>query len=119
MNLVRAKVYFDGSNWIAIPHTERSYPKRGKVKEQPSESVEKFEQAFKKAKGKRQKRKEKLLKEFASFFESEQEASEFVEKQFNRLSRNRWERYKRMIRRAYIHPWSYFVTVTHFYGHSD
>lgn len=113
MNLVRAKVYFDGSNWIAIPHTERLYPKRGKVKEQPSESVEKFKQAFKKAKGKRQKRKEKLLKEFAPLFESEQKASEFVEKQFNRLNRNRWERYKRMIRRAYIHPWSYFVTFTY------
>ena len=57
MNLVRAKVYFDGSNWIAIPHTERPYKKRGKGKEQPNESIEKFEQAFKKAKGKRRKRK--------------------------------------------------------------
>ena len=25
MNLLEAKIYYDGSNWIAIPHTERPY----------------------------------------------------------------------------------------------
>lgn len=46
-------------------------------------------------------------------FQNEQEVSEFVEEQFNRLSRNRWEGYKRMIRRAYLQAaWDYFVTFT-------
>ena len=113
-NLIGAKVYFDGSQWIAIPHTERPYRKHGKARDKPNESeaVAEFEQAFKKAKGKRRKRKEMLVKEFAPLFKSEQQASEFVEEQFNRLSRNRWERYKRMIRRAYLQAWDYFVTFT-------
>ena len=25
MNLLAAKIYYDGSHWIAIPHTERPY----------------------------------------------------------------------------------------------
>lgn len=58
------------------------------------------------------KRKETLIKEFTSLFENTEQAQEFVEEQFNRLSRNRWERYKRMIRRAYLQPWDYFVTFT-------
>ena len=114
-NLIGAKVYFDGSQWIAIPHTERPYRKRGnKIRAKPNESetVAEFEQAFKKAKGKRRKRKESLVKEFAPLFKSEEQASEFLEEQFNRLSRNRWERYKRMIRRAYLQPWDFFVTFT-------
>ena len=28
MNLLEAKIYYDGSNWIAIPHTERPYRQR-------------------------------------------------------------------------------------------
>ena len=113
-NLIGAKVYFDGSQWIAIPHTERPYRKRRRARDKPNESdaVAEFEQAFKKAKGKRRKRKETLVKEFTPMFQSEEQANEFVEEQFNRLSRNRWERYKRMIRRAYLQPWDYFVTFT-------
>ena len=121
MNLIKAKVYFDGSQWIAIPHTEKSFRRRGKARERPNEceTVAEFEQAFKRAKGKRRKRKETLIKEFAPLFKSEEQASEFVEEQFNRLSRNRWERYKRMIRRAYLQPWDYFVTFTFDSGKHD
>ena len=109
-NLIGAKVYFDGSQWIAIPHTERPYRKRGRARERPNENeaVAEFEQAFKKTKGKRRKRKETLIKEFAPLFENEQETREFVEEHFNRLNRNRWKRYKRMMRRAYLQPWDYF-----------
>ena len=78
MNLIGAKVYFDGSQWIAIPHTERPYRKRGRARERPNknEAVAEFEQAFKKAKGKRRKRKETLVKEFAPPFQNEQETRE-------------------------------------------
>ncbi len=111
MNLIGAKVYYDGSHWIAIPHTERPVKrKRKKRKTDKDETVEQFEKAFKKtAKGK----KAKLLKEFVSLFESETEASEFVEKQFERLNRNRFERYKRLKRKAYLQQWSFFCTFTY------
>ncbi len=115
MNLVGAKVYYDGSHWIAIPHTERPYRRRKTVlTKDEDEKVEQFEKAFKKTgKGKKAKKKEKLLKEFAPLFESEAEATEFVEKQYERLNRNRIERYKRLKRKAYLQQWSYFCTFTY------
>ena len=110
MNLIGAKVYYDGSHWIAIPHTKRPFKKRHNLKA----VKEQFEKAFNKtAKGKKAKKKEKLLKEFSPLFESETEASEFVETQFERLNRNRIERYKRLKRKAYLQQWYYFCTFTY------
>lgn len=104
MNLIGAKVYYDGSHWIAMPHTERPFKrKRRKRTTDKDETVEQFERAFNKApKGKKAKKKEKLLKEFAPLFKDEQQASEFVETQFERLNRNRIERYKRLKRKTLL-----------------
>lgn len=115
MNLIGAKVYYDGSHWIAIPHTERPFKrKRRKRTTDKDKTVEQFERAFNKApKGKKAKKKEKLLKEFAPLFKDEQQASEFVETQFERLNRNRIERYKRLKRKAYLQQWHYFCTFTY------
>lgn len=115
MNLIGAKVYYDGSHWIAIPHTERPVKrKRRKRTADKDETVEQFEKAFNKTpKGKKAKKKEKLLKEFAPLFKSETEANEFVETQFERLNRNRIERYKRLKRKAYLQQWHYFCTFTY------
>ena len=115
MNLIGAKVYYDGSHWIAIPHTERPPQRRKpKPKAEQDETVEQFEKAFNTApKGKKSKKKERLVKEFAPLFESEEQATEFVEEQFERLNRNRIERYKRMKRKAYLQQWSYFCTFTY------
>jgi len=115
MNLIGAKVYYDGSHWIAIPHTERPFKlrKRHTTIEQ-TEQVKEFEKAFKKMpKGKKAKKKEKLLKEIKPFFANENEAQEFVETQFERLNRNRIERYKRLKRKAYLQQWHYFCTFTY------
>lgn len=117
MNLIGAKVYYDGSHWIAIPHTERPYKKRRRkptTDTEESQAVEQFEKAFKQTpKGRKAKKKEKLLKEFKPLFKDEQQATEFVEKQFERLSRNRIERYKRLKRKAYLQRWSFFCTFTY------
>ena len=114
MNLLAAKIYYDGSHWIAIPHTERPYRQRRRRKQpEKSEEVQQFEKAFTKSKGKRKNRKAKLLQEFTSMFKDENEAEQFVEEHFNRLSRNRWERYKRMIRRGYTNRWNFFCTYTY------
>lgn len=113
MNLLAAKIYFDGSHYIAIPHTERPYRKKPSRKQsEKSEEVQQFEQRFEKVKGGRKSRKAKLLLEFAPMFKDEGEAEQFVEEHFNRLSRNRWERYKRMIRRGYTNRWNFFCTYT-------
>ena len=114
MNLLAAKIYNDGSNWIAIPHTERPYRrKRRRKKPKKSEKVQQFEQRFIKVNGGRTKRKAKLLQEFTPLFEDIEEATQFIEEHFNRLSRNRWERHKRMIRRGYNYRWNYFCTFTY------
>lgn len=114
MNLLAAKIYFDGSHYIAIPHTERPYrQKRQRQKLEKHEEVQQFEQRFEKVKGGRKSRKAKLLLEFTPMFKDEGEAEQFVEEHFNRLSRNRWERYKRMIRRGYTNGWNYFCTYTY------
>ena len=114
MNLLEAKIYYDGSSWIAIPHTERSYrQKRLRDKPEKSERLQQFEKAFAKSKGKRKSRKAKLLQEFTPMFKDAEEAERFVEQHFDRLSRNRWERYKRMIRRGYTNRWNYFCTFTY------
>lgn len=113
MNLFAAKIYYDGSQWIAIPHTERPYRQRRRRKQpEKSEELQQFEKAFTKSKGKRQNRKAKLLQEFTPMFKDEDEAAQFVEEHFERLSRNRWERYKRMIRRGYTNRWNFFCTYT-------
>ena len=113
MNLLEAKVYFDGFCWIAIPHTERNSGNRKKKDKVASVRVSEFEKAFKKLTGGRAKRKAKLLTEFTPMFKDIDEAAQFVEEHFDRLSRNRWERYKRMIRRAHLYQWNYFCTFTY------
>ena len=113
MNLLEAKIYYDGSNWIAIPHTERPYRRRRQRKKpEKSEELQQFEERFEKVKGKRKNRKAELLQEFTPMFRAEDEAVHFVEQHFERLSRNRWERYKRMIRRGYTNRWNFFCTYT-------
>ena len=61
MNLLEAKIYYDGSNWIAIPHTERPYrQRRPRDRPEKSEGLQKFERRFTKVKGGRANRKAKL-----------------------------------------------------------
>ena len=77
MNLINAKVYYDGSHWIAIPHTEHPFRRRRRIVEnaENSEKVIQFEKSFKiTAKGKKATKKERLLKEFKPLFETESEA---------------------------------------------
>ena len=116
MNLLGAKIYYDGGHWIAIPHTERRCRKRNRsipLSSEEKKKVEIVEEQFNKVKGKRSTRKAKVLQECAPLFENQEKADEFVERHFNRLSRNRWERYKRMIRRGYNYGWNYFCTFTY------
>ena len=113
MNLIGAKIYYDGSHWIAIPHTERPNQRRDNKPKARTEKEEQIAKSFAKAKGKRKSRKAKLLQEFTPLFESGEEAELFVEEHFERLSRNCWERYKRMIRRSYIQQWNFFCTFTY------
>ena len=51
MNLRAAKIYFDGSNWIAIPHTEHPRRTRRRKRPEKSEKVQQYEERFEEVKG--------------------------------------------------------------------
>ena len=77
MNLLTAKIYYDGSHWIAIPHTERPYRQRRRRKQpEKSEELQQFEERFEKVKGGRKSRKAKLLQEFTPMFKDSQKHTE-------------------------------------------
>ena len=87
MNLINAKVYYDGSHWIAIPHRERQAKRRRRraaENDGDSEKVIQFEKSFKSApKGKKATKKERLLKEFKPLFKTESDLAKQYLKQTN------------------------------------
>lgn len=170
-----AKVYSDGSHYIAIPHTSNPC-KRKRVVETPVEVPEEaqtisvssnepemqeimsqeikdewdfsdmtpvesdelpFETETPKPKKKYVKRSEVFEKLYAEsdgmsknarrkflckgmspYFTKEQDADAYVASKLDAKLKSLIARKTRFIRKAYINDFNYFVTVTHFYGHS-
>ena len=91
MNLFAAKIYYDGSHWIAIPHTERPYrQRRGGNSPKRARNCSSSRSALKRSKAGEKAVKQNYCHEFTPMFKDEDEAEQFVEEHFNRLSRNRW-----------------------------
>ena len=79
MNLLAAKIYYDGSKWIAIPHKERPYrQRRRRPQTDKSTKVQKFEKRFEKAKDGRKNSKEKLLTEYTPMIKDEAQAEQLL-----------------------------------------
>ena len=112
MTLFAAKIYNDGSHWIAIPHTERPYRQQRRKKPEKSEELQQFEQRFEKVKANARVARQSCCRSLRLCLRTGNEVERFVEENFERLSRNRWERYKRMIRRGYTNHWNFFCTIT-------
>lgn len=165
------KVYFDGSHYIAIPHTERPYRPRKKPVEEvitvgnetpveseispsdnnleaqensvpietadtlisvenndcphnmaqiPQESGVKvtkkqlFEQLYKELLFvKYRERKEKIIEAMLPYFENEESAVEYVDRNLERKRRNLIVRRIRLTRKANLQTFNYFVTFTY------
>ena len=111
-----AKVYFDGSHYIAIPKTSRPIVKKsGGIKNTEFDGKkEAFEKAYKgtKAKGRKNKIK-KIEAEMKQHFESEEKAAEYVKAQMERKQRNIIVRRSRLARRINMGEWNYFCTFTY------
>lgn len=165
------KVYFDGSHYIAIPHTERPYKPRQKSVEEvitvgnetsveseilPSESVceaqensvmaetadtligvensdcphsiaqipqensvkitkkQLFEQLYKELLFvKYRERKDKIIEAMMPYFENEESAVEYVERNLERKRRNLIVRRIRLTRKANLQNFNFFVTFTY------
>ena len=71
------------------------------------------------SKMKKRERKAFITSKMTPYFNSEKEARQFVEDNFARQLRNLICRKTRLYRKARLQPWTYFCTVTHFYGYSQ
>lgn len=117
MSYPQAKVYNDGSHYIAIPQIKQSWKKRKRANSQSSKELEQkkvFEKSYNENKDKNKKEKiENINKELKEHFESEEQLQNFVNENLERKKRNLIERRKRLYRKAYLQVWSYFCTFTY------
>ena len=128
-----AKVYNDGSHFIAIPqtsspHRRKKSPERtictGKELQTHTDKTEKetarealtpkerFERIYKENDGNGKAEKIDILtKEFEKDFGTEAEA--FVRENMERITRNKIVRKTRLARKINLNPWNYFCTFTY------
>ncbi len=116
MAFQNAKVYFDGSHYIAIPYkTNLSAKKGGSFKDlEIDKKAEAFEKAYKGTKAKKRKEKfAEIVAEIAPLFENEETASAFVAENMERKNRNLIARRTRLARKINLGEWNYFCTFTY------
>lgn len=127
MNLQKAKIYHDGSHFIAIP--KGAFPsgkgcKRRAVKtteqqpptnESPPETPkERFETAYKESLSLPKKERKKHIKEsLAADFANKDDLNAFVAKHTERMKTNAIKRKVRLMRKLGLQHWDYFVTFTY------
>ena len=133
----QAKIYFDGSHYIAIPQTFNPYrrKKNTKINKQLTQTLtdktenkksatealppkERFERLYKESNGKKKTEKIKnITKEMEKEFKDKDEAKDFVLRNMERITRNKIVRKTRLVRKLYLNEWNWFCTVTYFYGY--
>lgn len=127
MNLQKAKIYHDGSHYVAIP--QGAFPsgkgcKRRVVKpmeqltltneSQPETPKERFETAYKESLSLSKKERKKHIKEsIESDFTGKAELKAFVDKNLERMKTNAIKRKVRLMRKLGLQRWDYFVTFTY------
>ena len=111
----KVKVYFDGSHYIGIPQNEgRSPGKGGYHGNENDEMRTAFEKAYKGAKAKRRKEKvTKIVAELKPQFKNEEQATEYVKAEMERIQRNLIVRRTRLARKINLGTWNYFCTFTY------
>ena len=113
----KAKVYYDGSHYIAIPHSESPTARKSGGTSYSIENDEKkkaFENAYKGAKAKKRKEKfTEIVAELRPHFESEEKTAEFVTAELERIKRNLIVRRTRLARKINLGNWNYFCTFTY------
>ncbi len=112
----RAKIYNDGSHYIAIPSEnfshDNSKPQTSKGK--GGTHKEHFESAYGDSQGlPKSKRNKHIIDSLQSEFNNEQEAMEFVESNLKRKTTNTIKRRVRLMRKVYLQEWNYFCTFTY------
>ena len=115
-NFANAKVYNDGSHYIAIPQQNRPiYPKKVKnVSKEEQELKEIADKIFDENKGKRKKDKiENMEIELNKVINNEQTTKQYVKEYMDKKTRNLIEKRKRLTRKVNLGTWNYFCTFTY------
>ena len=127
MNLQKAKIYHDGSHFIAIP--QGAFPsgkgcKRRAVKPMKQQSTaeatppetpkERFEAAYKESQSlPKRERKAHIKASLKNEFSDKTELNAFVDKHTERMKTNAIKRKVRLMRKLRLQDWDYFVTFTY------
>lgn len=101
MNIPEAKVYFDGSNYIAVAPKPKTQSKQTKHNKPHDEKKELFEKLYKDNIDKtKNERKEILTSELRQHFETDDQCKEYVKENMNRKTHNKIARKMRLIRKV-------------------
>ena len=127
MNLQKAKIYHDGSHFVAIPKgafpsgkgCKRSVARPTKQQPPTTESPpethkERFETAYKESLSLPKKERKKHIKDaLESDFADKTKLKTFVDKNLERVKTNAIKRRVRLNRKLQLQRWDYFVTFTY------
>ena len=114
----KAKVYNDGSHFIAMPpenfpRPKRRYKPKSKREESPDSPKAKFETAYSESQSLPKRERKKYIKEkLQGTFPNEEHEKEFIESNIERKKINAAKRRVRLMRKVYLQEWNYFVTFT-------
>lgn len=115
MSYKNCKIYFDGSNYIAIPSENFSHGKKQSkptTKQTPHKAE--FETAYKASHAlPKKQRKAFIIEQIKSEFNSPEKAKQYVEQQTERKKTNAIKRRVRLFRKVHLQEWNYFVTFTY------
>ena len=119
MPFKKAKVYYDGSHYIAIPQENFPRGKGCKKKREiilTPEQIERkqaFETAFAESKKLPRKQREKYIdKQLKERIPNEMERAYFIAENIERKDRNSSKRYSLLWRKVNLQQWNWFVTFT-------
>lgn len=109
------KIYYDGSNYIAIPSENFSHgkPSQSPKKQQPHKAE--FESAYKDSQAlPKKERKKYIAEQLKDCFERETETQAFIDEQTKRKRTNAIKRRVTLMRKVNLQQeWNYFVTFTY------
>jgi hypothetical protein len=116
MPLTGAKIYYDGSHYIAIPRENFRHGKRRRTSKPKPENTHKpqFEEAYSESKTlPKRERKSYIADKLKESFQSKDDAKAYVEENLERKKINAIKRFIRLDRKVNLQQWNYFVTFTY------
>ncbi len=120
MPFENAKVYYDGSHYIAILQENYKHGKGSKLKNtaiatpRQVELQSKFDTAYAESQNlPKRERKPYIAEKLQSDFATTEQATDYIEQNVERKKNNLAKRRVRLWRKIYLQEWNYFVTFTY------